>query len=323
MRHDERRFYKGIPGFTRARESEVFDAAELSIYRWWWQFLRLSPVFWYAQHQGVLPTDPVLARVCAQAGNLRHGSFRRWWLEAGADLFVESKRPLQLRRIDETGVDQLYPAGKSMLVEVPLNVTTRTLVRQFRQLLALTHGDQRVDVLAHSTAQWRLFTKRYNFKALEHQYWCLIYRLLYPGIASWRIGDRLQISPGLNVRNINTLTWQSKNNPVTRLQSTVGRYIYKAQRAVRNAEQGSFPNFNPCSTVEMPFGQALNLHFMEVTNTKGPERSPWQEWLHEEFHSELVRRIKEKNRITGIAAVNHKVMLRLPKFIAGESDLLS
>jgi hypothetical protein len=69
------RFYKGLTGFSRANERLVFDAAEHSVYRWWWEFLRLSPVFWYAQRTGLTPSNKQMAQVCEQAGNLSKPSF--------------------------------------------------------------------------------------------------------------------------------------------------------------------------------------------------------------------------------------------------------
>ena len=268
---------------------------------------------------------PKVAEVCEQAGDVREDRFHKWWRTTGSVLFEEARRPSQLRRVDEQalGEHEFYPEGKSMLVEVPLTVTSRTLVKQFKKLLAQTHGDQRVDVLEHSNAVWKLHTKRYNLVALEHQYWVLVYRLLYPNIAAWRIGDRLQISPGLKLRDIDHRRYDGKSSPISRAQSTVGRFLYKAQRTVANAELASFPNFNPVAAVEMPFGERHHKEFLVATRGTVSEPSAWQQWLHEEFHDRLVKRIKEKNRISGMAAVNPKVITRLPKFIAGESDLLS
>lgn len=304
----------------------MYEAAEHSIYQWWWEFLRLSPVLWYAQQAGVTPVVPKVAEVCEQAGDIREDRFNRWWRTRGSVLFEEARRPLQLRRVDEQalGEHEFYPPGKSMLLEVPLTVTSRTLVKQFKKLLAQTHGDQRVDVLEHSNATWRLHTKRYNLVALENQFWVLVYRLLYPDIAAWRIGDRLQISPGLNVRGIApTSSLIRKSSPHARMQSTVGRFLYKAQRTVANAELGSFPNNKPVTGVDMPFGPHCHTEYLVATRGTVDEPSAWQQWLHEEFHWRLVKRIKEKNRITGMTAVDPKVVARLSKFIAGESDLLS
>jgi hypothetical protein len=318
-------FYKGITGFRRGSEEFLYEAVEHSIYQWWWEFLRLSPVFWYAQHADVTPVVPKVAEVCEQAGDVREDRFNKWWRGTGSVLFEEARRPLQLRRVDEQtlGDHEFYPQGKSMLVEVPLTATSRTLVKQFKKLLAQTHGNQRVDVLEHSNAAWKLHTKRYNLVALENQFWVLIYRLLYPDIAAWRIGDRLQISPGLKLRDIDRQRYAGKTSPISRAQSTVGRFLYKAQRTVANAELASFPNFNQISAADMPFGEHHHKNFLIATRGTVSEPSAWQQWLHEEFHWRLVKRIKEKNRIAGMTAVDPKVVQRLSKFIAGESDLLS
>ena len=319
-------FYKGITGFRRANNELLYEAAEHSIYEWWWEFLRLSPVFWYAQQTGVMPVAPKVAEVCQQAGDIREDRFNRWWRTTGSVLFEEARRPMQLRPVDEQalGEHEFYPQGKSMLVEVPLTVTSRTLVKQFKKLLAQTHGNQRVDVLEHSNAIWRLHTKRYNLVALENQFWVLVYRLLYPDIPAWRIGDRLQIAPGLNVRGIApTSASMNKSSPHARMQSTVGRFLYKAQRTVANAELGSFPNCKPVQAVDMPFGQHHHTEYLVATRGTVSESSAWHQWLHEEFHWRLVKRIKEKNRITGMTAVDPKVVARLSKFIAGETDLLA
>ena len=283
-------------------------------------------MLWYAQQAGVTPVVPKVAEVCEQAEDIREDRFNRWWRTTGSVLFEEARRPLQLRRVDEQalGEHEFYAPGKSMLLEVPLTVTSRTLVKQFKKLLAQTHGDQRVDVLEHSSATWRLHTKRYNLVALENQFWVLVYRLLYPDIAAWRIGDRLQISPGLNVRGIApTSSLMRKSSPHARMQSTVGRFLYKAQRTVANAELGSFPNIKPVKGVDMPFGPRCHTEYLVATRGTVSEPSAWQQWLHEEFHWRLVKRIKDKNRITGMTAVDPKVVARLSKFIAGESDLLS
>jgi hypothetical protein len=317
-------FFKGLPGFTRESSELLYRDIEHGIYRWWWEFMRLSPVFWFALQTGAKPVVPKVAEVLEQAGDIRNDRFNRWWRDRGHHLFEEARRPLKLRRVDEQNFTDhiFYPEGKSMLVEVPLTITTRTLFKDFKKLLAVTHGDQRVDVLAHSSALWKLHTKRYNLMAIENEFWVLVYRLLYPDIAAWRIGDRLQIAPGLNLRGVEASRYLQKSTPISRMQSTVGRYLYQAQRRVTNAELGSFPNSKLTKSLEMPFGKSLHDKYIAATTDSLTESSAWRQWLYDEFHSTLVKRIKEKNRVTGSAAIDHKIIQRLPKFISGESDLL-
>ena len=55
-------FFKGLAGFTRADDTVLAQDAEESVYRWWWEYLRLSPVLWYAQNTGLKPVDSRMAR---------------------------------------------------------------------------------------------------------------------------------------------------------------------------------------------------------------------------------------------------------------------
>jgi len=329
MRRSNTGFYKGLSGFSRPNQQQVYEAAEDSVYRWWWQFLRLSPVFWYAQHTGHTPTDPQLAEIYQQAGDLTKGSFMAWWQRTGRHVFEEARRPHSLRLVDVDNIShhELYPEGQSIVLEVPLNISTRTLVMQFKRELAKHHEGRSLDVLAQSTAHWQLYTKRKNLKPLESQWWVLLYRLLYPKIAVWRIGDRLQISPGLRARDIeHTRYYKGEATPRDRLQAITGRYLYKAQRTLSNAELGNrFPNSTPCSAVAMPYGKQRHSDYLAATvgTEVGNEHTAWQQWLHTEFHEDLVSRIKFKNRFTGIAAADMKFIQRFPAFVAGTSDLLA
>jgi len=327
MRRANTGFYKGLAGFTRATDQLVYDAAEHSVYRWWWEFLRLSPVFWYAKQTGLTPRNKQMALVYEQAGDLSKPSFMSWWQSTGRWIFAEQRKPNKLRLLDVDGVDQLqlYPQGTSVVIEVPLHVTTRTLIKDFRQLLADQPQRDQLNVLDHSNATWRLHTKRYNLLALKHQRDVLLYKLLYPNIAVWRIGDRLQISPGLKVRDIeHTRYFDGETHPRNRLQATVGRYLYKAQRTLYNAEIGlGFPNNSEHKPVAQPFGAREHGDYMAaITSTRNHE-SDWVAWLHAEYHQDLVQQIKAKNHIRGFTAVDTRVIQRLPAFVAGTSDLLA
>lgn len=329
MKRSNTGFYKGLAGFSRANERLVYEAAEHSVYKWWWAFLRLSPVIWYAQHTGHTPVNAQLATVCAQAGDLSKGSFMAWWQNTGSRVFEETRLPNRLRLVDVDNIShhELHPAGQSIVLEVPLTVSMRTLVNQFKRELAQHHEGKSLNVLTQSNAAWRLYTKRYNLKALEYQYWVLVYKLLYPKIAVWRIGDRLQISPGLRARDIEQGRYsKAEATPRDKLQATTGRYLYKAQRTLVNAELGNrFPNNTACEPVSMPFGQRLHSDYLAATvgTEVGDAHTPWQQWLHAEFHEDLVSLIKRKNRFTGMAATNIKFLERFPAFVAGSSDLLA
>jgi hypothetical protein len=325
MKRSNRPFYKGIPGFTREREDEYGLDAGRGIYGWWWRYLRLSPVFWYARTTGISPKTPQLAKVFAEAGDLSHDIFNRWWRDTGSQLYVEETRPRQVRLVDEDNLEEFvfYPQGKSIVVEIPLTIRQGTISRQIREILAVHHAGRGLDVMAHSTAQWPLHTKRYDLNTLEREYWTLLYRMLYPDIAAWRVGDRLKLAPGLNLRDVDRWKFNRVTSPLHRMSSTVGRYLYKAQWTLLNAEQGSFPNASKAAPVEKPFGSRLHSEFLEATGRRIDALSTWHVWLHKEFHEDLVNRVRRKNNLMGVAAINANTQERLPKFISGESDLLS
>ena len=325
MKRSNRHFYKGIPGFTREREDEYGLEAGRGIYGWWWRYLRLSPVFWFAKTTGISPKTPKLTKVFEEAGDLSHDNFNRWWRDAGSQLYVEETRPRQVRLVDEDNLEEFvfYPQGKSIVVEIPLTIRQGTISRQIREILAVHHAGRGLDVMAHSTAQWPLHTKRYNLNTLEREYWTLLYRMLYPDISAWRVGDRLKLAPGLNLRDVDRWKFNRITSPLNRMSSTIGRYLYKAQWTLWNAEQGSFPNASKAAPVEKPFGSRLQSEFLEATGRRIDALSPWHEWLHKEYHEDLVNRVRRKNNLMGMAAINAKTQERLPKFISGESDLLS
>ena len=325
MNRAVRPFYKGIPGFTREREETLWWEAERGIYGWWWRYLRLSPVFWYARETGHAPAHPKLAKTWEEAGDLRADRFSDWWQATGAKLFVEEVRPQRARLVDEDNLAEFvfYPKGKSIVVEIPLTIRQGTINRQIREIFAEHHAGRGLDVMAHSSAKWPLHTKRYDLKTLEKEYWAKLYRLLYPNIAAWRVGDRLKLAPGLNLRDLDRWKFNHSTSPLTRMNSTIGRYLYKANWTLWQAEMGTFPNANKAEPVEHPFGAKHHQAFLDATKDTDGQMSAWQRWLYDQYHAGLVERIRKKNNLTGISAVNARTMELLPKFIAGETDLLS
>lgn len=325
MKSSNRGFYKGIAGFTREREEDLGWKAEGGIYGWWWQYLQLSPVFWFARTTGIALKHPQLAKVFDEAGDLGHDNFKRWWDATGSRLYVEAVRPRQVRLVEEDKLEEFvfYPKGKSIVVEIPLTISQGTINRKIREILAAHHQGRALNVMEHSNAQWPLHTKRFALATIEKEYWTLLYRMLYPNIAAWRIGDRLKLARGLNLRDLDRWKFKHMTSPLDRMNSTIGRYLYKAKWTLWNAEQGTFPNANKITPVEKPFGAKHHDEYLDATDGRLDSLSPWQEWLHHQYHASLVNRVRDRCKITGMSAINLKTQQLLPKFIAGETDLLA
>jgi len=325
----KRHFFKGLPSFTRQDDALLARDAEQSVYYWWWKFLRLSSVYWYARHTGFTPADPVVARAYEQAGDLSSKWFGTWWERTGREVFAEAKRPAAVRVVDLEALDSVELYEKSLIVEIPLTIRKATIVSQIKKILEqkvegnARHPGRALNVLESSQATLKLHTKRFRLRTLEIEYFVLLYRLLFPKIEIWRIGDRLQIAPSLKVRGIERGAFTSGSSPFDKLHSLTGRYLYKAERTLLNAERGSFPNNSKVVMPKdyAPFGTQHQKNYLAAIESND---SPWEIWLRENYFTELKLQVVRLNRLDSQYRMpDGKVRSRLPKFLEGSSDLLT
>lgn len=320
-------FFKGFPGYSRPNLQLEARDAEDTVYYWWWKLLRLSPVIWFALSRDVLPKDEQIAQVIKDFGDLKSDKFSPWWLETGRNLFAEEIRP---KRVSLLNVEELHNQEffeDRLYIEVPLSIRKQTIVKQLKELLNEHHEGRYLDLAATSTAQYALFTKRYRLRVLETEYWVMLYRLLYPQTTVWQIGDRLQISPSFKVRGVDNKAHENKkNNPMSRLNSLTGRFLYKARFTTLNAERGIFPSSN---TIELgdrhqPFGLKLQTEFRLATENKGNEMSEWHQWLTDSHKTELRFKVMRANNIPidNYGVKEFKVRQRITEFIEGKNDFI-
>lgn len=335
MRDKKPLFFKGLPGYTRIDDTITEDEARDTSYYWWWSFMQLSPVFWYAKQTGHKPSDPKVAETYEMVGDPFDGSFYKWWNTTGKAVFSEAKRPAKVRKVDLNQIDRIELYGKSVIVEIPLTIRKTTIISQLKKLLASVeetetdeplHAGRQLDLAATSTAKLSLHTKRFNKTTLEREYWVMIYRLLYPKVEIWRIGDRLRVAPQLKVQGVerNAFGLVGKN-PFTQLHSLTGRYLYKAERTIWNIERGSFPNPNKVEIADnyTPFGKKYQQDYLAAIGKVRNEPAAWLTWLNEKYADKLTRRIVKVNHIEREYLLpDSLVRQRLPAFINGISDQL-
>jgi len=335
METKKRPFFKGLPGFTRSDDTLLAHDAEESVYFWWWQFLRLSPIYWYARHASITPTDSVVAQAYERAGDLSARWFSQWWAATGSRVFAEAKRPAKVRTVDleptDTG-DQIELYENSLIVEIPLTLRKATIFKQLKDLLEKKidgvprHLGRELNVVESSNAPLKLHTKRFRLRTLEIEYLVLLYRLLYPRTEIWRIGDSLQIAPSLKVRDAERGAFKTGSSPFDKLHSLTGRYLYKAERTLLNVERGSFPNNSKIALPDdyAPFGAKHQNDFKAAVSSNSAEPSPWQEWLRETYFTELKSEVIRRNRLDSEYRMpDGKVRRKLPAFMDGSSDLLA
>ncbi len=318
-------FYKGIPGFTRQTNEIAAHDAESSVYYWWWAFMRLSPVFWYARTYGVRPTDPQIAAAYELVGDMSDANFARWWLETGSKIFAEANRPAVVRLIDIDNTDRVDLYEKSVLVEIPLTIRKATILKQVKDLLNEHHQGRGLDLASTSQAALKLHTKRYRLRTMEHEYWVLLYRLLYENIETWRIGDRLQIAPHLRVRGVDRRTFPTNaSSPFDKLHSLTGRYLYKAKHMLANVERGSFPNAERPQEVSHPLGINGDRNYRAAIGEAIDVPSAWHTWLKDEYLVQLKYEVIRRSRLVeAFRLPGSRLRQRMQKFLDGSSDELA
>ena len=300
------------------------------VYDWWWRYSQLSPVFWYARETGRSPANKKVAATYECMGANPGDSFESWWLGGGFSLFTESSQRPAVRLIRTGERRSLDQSGTSILVEVPLNLPVTAIVRDFRTLLSQHHAGKRLKVADYTTAQLTLYTTRARPRALENQYWALVYRLLFPEITAAQIGDRLQVAPHRNIRDDHSLVlrnrYYSKMNresgPHLHLMAITGRYLAKALGAIENLEHGQFPRFDRLERVH-PFGPKYQLDFEESTSCEAGKKSPYQAWLRKLLIRDLKKTVIERNNFRErLSNQDHNLKSRFQAFFEGRSDRL-
>jgi len=318
---NQKLFIKGL----RASYGDDLDKYRLeaseSIYMMWWSFLRLSPVLWYARKTGIRPIHSRTAEIIETGGNLFRGYFDDWWDKNSLRLFPEKggRKEIVGLRFDDLKWHAF--SRDALYVEIPLVIPIERILKDFKGILSEHHPGRKVDLATTSVALWPLHTMRYRLEVIKREYWTLLYKLLQPEIAVWRIADRLQISPSLKVRGTD---WSANQSAFNKLNSTSGRYLYKAKYTLANAEQGGFPN---SSRIEipadfMPFGKQHHRDFLDSTVGYEKKQSAWHRWLAKNHEGDLIWEIKDRNERY---FKNEKSDENDPKFLAfyrGTSDLL-
>lgn len=288
--------------------------------------MRLSPVLWFAQETGSTPADPSVAEVAASCGDLRSDNFDLWWQQTGTHIFSERERLGAVTALALDDFDRHRFSADKLYVEVPLNIRRQTIMRQFKNILAASgHEGRQLNLAKHTTADFKLYTKRYNMKALETRYFVMIYRLIYPNIEIWKIGDRLLIASHLRVSERGDELFVKNANA---LNALTGRYYYKGRFSILNAERGNFPNTNALVLDDQVavFGEKVQADYIAATKMSGgnPEESPWAAYLIKNFASDIKWEVARRNRIDSLLSPGtFKSRKAVDEYVSGKSNIIS
>lgn len=244
-------FYKGISGFTARNHFELLETATQSPYRWWFEALRCSKDYWWVCKQRGKTLDPDLNRVWQAFGDVRSTNFTRWWIGTGYALFQEQVSPPKIERLSWKDVEHHMYDTQRMLLSVPLNISEKSLKKQFLEIVREIEGRK----IRKGDAQFQLLkVKGIRLKVLEsavrvwHRRSMLDYEMAHPAKGQkpikmdlYDIGAELGISPQHRRRAGEPEKERTLKERVMRV--SVIRMTNRAEALIANAEIGQFPSY--------------------------------------------------------------------------------
>lgn len=244
-------FFKGISGFTARSHFELLMKAADSPYRWWFESLRCSKDYWWVCKQRGKTLDPDLKRVWQSFGDVFSKDFTRWWIGTGYALFQEQVSPPKIERLDWQAVEHHMYDTQRMLLSIPLDISEKSLKKQFLEIVRETSDRQ----IRKGDAQFKLLkVKGIRMKVLEsavrvwHMRWMLDYGMAHLAKGQkpikmdlYDIGADLGISPQHRRR-----AGEPEKNRILKervMRVAVIRMTNRAEALIANAEIGQFPSY--------------------------------------------------------------------------------
>jgi len=236
-------FFKGFPEDVRFKSHSIPESlasAKGTLYETWFNALRLSPHYQSICETNEFPSDEA-KHTFELFGDLHNVTFDTWWIEVGYGIFAEKKPFNKVSVNNET--DSFGEDVKVLHLEIPLNVSPKTLRAQFDNLLELHHPHYKdFDRWRASTAPVQMESRKLTSVSLNI---CLdIYRSFIEKSKQgeallYEIGEELRINPKLNV--IRSDRAIEVNEKRIKMSSAVSEYLEKAKNLVAHATEGRFP----------------------------------------------------------------------------------
>jgi hypothetical protein len=210
---------------TADASDDELEAAENSLYRWWWEFLKESPEYPpKGKHRQAGPIAE-LYRDFGQLGD----SFREWWKRQGRRAFAEPEgtgvRLLHNTADDGDGAED---TAEMLIVEVYMHVPREQIEEDFRILLRQHHPGGKLEKDSLRRSKRKLYPGRVDKKALPNT------------LAVWRNAKKTE-KPTERTFHAIGRELGLKAGSRTHLSKRVRDYFKKAKRLVHYAARGDFP----------------------------------------------------------------------------------
>jgi hypothetical protein len=254
---DTAQVFKGMRRFKYVRPDVLLDDAKQSPYFWWWAYLRLSKDYWWVCQLKGKADDPRLRSMYRDFGDVFAMPFEDWWRKQGNDLFAERIAPPEVRELDRINM-RLSPGMSShLLLEIPLNLTEATIVKQVKKILR-NHPSREVERRSSAKRPLAKFTGiRKDLLQIAHMTW----RMHWESrdlTQTYRIGQvqgsKSLYQIGKELRLVKTCMPQATDNVeraakrVNGMKVAVSRMLARANYLAENAAIGVFPSVQPVST---------------------------------------------------------------------------
>jgi hypothetical protein len=245
IKKPKRHFPYQHPTFGTKNRPSSERAWKRSVYYWWWAYLKRNPEYLKCcESKG----KGELSALYKDFGDVRGYDFKSWWREGdrGATLFAEPPVEVSVRLL--TNGDAIPDSSKGLSVYLPLNLPNNFLEKRVKELLnAIRKGKRGVQYgrADKSNALYK-FDGQPNLKALENT--LKVYDLIQEekvkpaGVRMpyWKIalkagiiGDKGKVLP--------TDSEGKADQKRAVMTAIVGRLKRRAEKSIKNSENGIFP----------------------------------------------------------------------------------
>ena len=245
--------YKGMKRLRYSDRAEEIKDAVHSPYKLWRDYLRISKDYWWVCKQRGNTLDAELKSMYEDFGDVYALGFNDWWRQKGRVLFAEQVKLPAVKQIDDN-LSNLSPNPQNhLIVEIPLNLTERTISRQLMKIIR-AHKDRKIERKSHAKRPLaKLVGIRKRVLKTAHDIWCVNFLSKQAKKENSNIGKLFekmtthQMGVGFRlVRNCmpragdSIETSRKKRNG---MKVAVSRMLNRAETLIANAEIGKFPSF--------------------------------------------------------------------------------
>jgi hypothetical protein len=238
----------------RYRRDESLEAALKAPHYWWWAYLRLSKDYWWVCQRNGVADDPRLREMYSDFGKVYEMTFEQWWDRRGIDLFSEKVDLPKVRVLSPDNLQLSKLVDRHLLLEIPINLTERTIISKVREHLRAHPNRQvvrqntserklaklvgiRKDVIESAFAVWRVYDQSRDGRLVDKIGQAQGTKSLY------QIGKELRL-----VKTCMPAATDDKERAAKRVNGmkvAVSRMLSRANNLIANAAIGNFPSVQP------------------------------------------------------------------------------